>query len=71
MVQLDQHLKKKQLLRIFIDIDIINNGYGDVTITEILEDIDNRKKVNFYTDVGSRLDITNPRNIHRRLFANK
>ena len=41
------------------DIDIINNGYGDVTITEILEDIDNRKKVNFYTDVGSRLDITN------------
>ena len=42
-----------------LDIDIINNGYGDVTITEILEDIDNRKRVNFYTDVGSRLDITN------------
>ncbi len=41
------------------DIDIINNGYGDVTITEILEDIDNKKRVNFYTDVGSRLDITN------------
>ncbi len=41
------------------DIDIVNNGYGDVTITEILEDIDNKKRVNFYTDVGSRLDITN------------
>ena len=41
------------------DMDIINVGYAEATIFEILDDIKAGKEVLTYTDRGSRLDIKN------------
>ena len=42
------------------DMDIINVGYAEATIFEILDDIKAGKKSGpIYTDRGSRLDIKN------------
>ena len=41
------------------DMDIINVGYAEATIFEILDDIKAGKEWPTYTDRGSRLDIKN------------
>jgi hypothetical protein len=55
----EEYLRDPTVDSAMLDVDTLFVSYGDVTITEYLDDIKKKQEWPTYTDKGSRLDIQN------------